>query len=259
MTRSERDWELLQREVDRENSSDASAALRERLAREPELVAHYQALDGVTDALRRVRLVEPPPELVRDVMSQVRQRAFGRRPRVVAGVFGRLATRPVLTLASTVAAGLVVGVLATSLTDRLRTGHIDESAVRGTVMPSTSLDGLRVIEEIEIGGPGMGATLVTRQQSDVVVAEIRIRGPRPLDVTVELDARALRPRGFESLDDLPTGAVALEEGLVRVRQAPAGRYLLTLAVLGPDPAPLRIRLEAGETTLEGQLRAAAPQ
>ena len=79
------------------------------------------------------------------------------------------------------------------------------------------------------------------------------------NLTVELDSGTLRPRGFVSLEDLPTGEVALEEGLVRVRQAPEGHYLLTLAVLGPDPAPLRIRLESGDAALEGELRAVAPQ
>ena len=82
-------------------------------------------------------------------------------------------------------------------------------------------------------------------------AEVEIRSPRPLELTVDLDPGALRPRGFVSLEDLPTGEVILEDDHVRVRQAPAGRYLLTLSVLGANPAPLQVRLDAAGETLAG--------
>jgi hypothetical protein len=254
-TMTDQDWELLQREVDRENTADESSALRERLAREPELVRHYQALSGVCDTLDDVRLVDPPAGMAGDILRGIRQRAYAGRPRVVAGVFGRLTARPALTLASTLAAGLVVGVVATTLTDRLRPG-IDETVVSGTVLPARDLARLPVIGDLELGGASLGATVVTRRGDGVVVAEVQIRSPRPLDVTVGLDRGALRPRGFVSLEDLPTGEVSLEEDHVSVRQAPAGRYLLTLAILGADPAPLRIRLDSDEDTLEGEVGAA---
>jgi hypothetical protein len=256
MTMTDHDWELLQREVDGENTTDESSALRERLAREPELVRQYQALAGVCDALDGVRLVEPPPQMVGDILRGIRQRAYADRPRVIGGVFGRLAARPALTLVSTLAAGLVVGVLATTLTGRLRPSPMDDRAVSGTVLTAGDLARLPLIQDLELGGASLGATVVTRKGDGVIVAEVEIRSPRPLDLTVDLDPEALRPRGFVSLEDLPTGEVTLEEDHVRVRQAPAGRYLLTLDVLGTNPAPLRVTLGSGEDALEGVVGAA---
>jgi len=253
MTMTDSDWELLQREVDGDNTVDDSSALRERLAREPELVGHYQALAGVRDALDGVRLVEPPSGMADEIVRDVRQRVSGERPVVVTGVFGRLAARPVLTLATTLAAGLLVGVLASSLTDRLRPGPLDERAVSGTVLSAGHLARLPVIEEMDLGSASRGATVTTRQGDGVVVAEVELRSEGPLDLTVELDPATLRPRGFVSLEDLPTGEVSLEDDHVRVRQAPAGRYLLTLSVLGANPAPLQVRLDAAEETLEGAI------
>jgi hypothetical protein len=175
---------------------------------------------------------------------------------VVTGVFGRLAAHPVLTLATTLAAGLLVGVLAASLTDTLRPGPIDERAVRGTVLSAGDLARLPMIQQMDLGDTARGATVTTRQGDGVVVAEVELRSERPLDLTVDLDPATLRPRGFVSLEDLPTGEVSLEDDHVRIRQAPAGRYLLTLSVLGENPAPLQVRLDTAEETLEGAIRTA---
>jgi hypothetical protein len=152
-----------------------------------------------------------------------------------------------------------VGVLATTLTDRFRPEPIDERAVSGTVLPAGDLARLPVIGDLVLGGASLGATVVTRRGEGVVVAEVEIRSSHPLDLSVDIDSTALRPRGFASLEDLPTGEVTLEEDNVRVRQAPGGRYLLTLAVLGTSPAPLRVRLESGEGTLEGEIGVAPRQ
>jgi hypothetical protein len=253
MTMTDQDWDLIQRDVDGETSTDESTALRERLAREPELVHHYQALTGVRDTLDGVRLVDPPADMAGDILRGVRQRAHVGRPRVVTGVFGRLTARPALTLASTLAAGLVVGVLATTLTEGLRPASVDERAVSGTVLSGADLARLSVMGDLELGSASLGASVLTRRGDGIVVAEVDIRSPRPLELTVEMEGTALRPRGFVSLEDLPTGEVILEEDYVHVRQAPAGRYLLTLAVLGMEPGPLRIRLGTGEETLEGEV------
>jgi anti-sigma factor RsiW len=260
MSLSASDWELLHRAVDGEATEAESAELETRLAREPDLAASHRALQGVGRTLSEVGLVESPPELAGDVMRQVRQRPHSvAEQRGLSGLTGWVARQPGLALAASLAVGLLAGLLATGLSGRGALMSLDENTVSGTILPFGHLATLPVIDEIEIGGPGTGATVVTRRGSDVVVAEVRIRSPRPLDLTVELDSGTLRPRGFVSLEDLPTGEVALEEGLVRVRQAPEGHYLLTLAVLGPDPAPLRIRLESGDAALEGELRAVAPQ
>jgi hypothetical protein len=260
MSLSPSDWELLHRVVDGETNEAESAELQERLAREPELAASHRALLGVGRTLSAVGLVEPPPELAWDVMRHVRRRPHGATEGGwLAGLTGWVARQPALALASSLAAGLVVGILVTNLTDHARPRGIDESAVVGTVLPRGHLSELPVIDEANLGSSGLGATVVTRQGPGLVVAEIRIRSPRPLDLTVELDSDALRPRGFASLGDLPAGEVALEERRVRVRQAPGGRYLLTLAVVGPDLRPLRIRLESGDAPLEGQVGTGAPR
>jgi hypothetical protein len=255
VTISDKDWDLLQREIDDANTPDESERLRERLAREAELEARYRALLDVERTLGKVELVEPPPNLAGDVMRQVRQRALahGSQEGGLAGVFARLMQRPALALGSSLAVGLLGGVLLTSLADPAGPGRIDEGAVSGTSLPSGRLLERRLIDEVVLEGEGFHATATTRSGAGVVVAEIAVETPRALELIVEFDGRALRPQGLEAAGGLPAGEVVVGTNQVRIRQAPGGLYLLTLAVNQPAPPPLRVRLESGDAVAAGDL------
>ena len=261
MTISERDWDLLQREVDGDTMTEESERLRKRRAQEPELDAGYQALLELERTLRQIGLVDPPDRLADEVKRQVRQRARAREAtqRPLARLLCRLGQRPGLALASSLAAGLVVGVMLTSLVIQPRPGSIDEGFVAGTILLSGGRSALPVIEEASLEDSGLRATVVTRQGRGFVVAELTFESPQPVDVTVELDGQTLRLQGFETAGGLPTGEVVLEADRVRIRQVPGGRYLLTLAVLRRDPAPFQIRLESGGVVLTRELTATSPR
>ncbi len=261
MTISERDWDLLQREVDGDTTTEESERLRERRAQEPELDAGYQTLLELERTLRQIGLVDPPDGLADEIKRQVRQRARAREATQspLARLLSRLGQRPALALASSLAAGLVVGVLLTSLVGQPRPCGIGEGSVAGTMLPSGDRSALPVIEEAALEDAGLRATVVTRQGRGIIVAELSLESPQPVDVTVELDGQTLRLQGFETVGGLPAGEVLLEADRVRMRQVPGGRYLLTLAVVRRDPAPFRIRLESGNAVLSRELTATAPR
>lgn len=259
MTISDRDWELLQREVDGQNPPEDSAALRERFSREPELEDQYRALQEVGRTLEQVGLVEPPEGLAHDVMRQVRQRALARpRGGALSVLFAGFMQRPALALASSLAVGVLAGVLVAGLVGQAPAGRIDERWVAGSILPSGHLGELPLIDKTVLEAPGLQATVATRQGPGVVVAELAITSPQPVDVVVELDGQALQPRAYGTPTAPAVGSVVLEADRVRIRQAGPGRYLLTLEVLRPDPAPLRIRLDSAEGSVSAEVSAATP-
>jgi hypothetical protein len=250
MTIPEGDWELLHREMDGENGPEASARLRERLALEPELDACYRALLGVGRALSEVRLVDPPGEIVGDVMRRVRP---GRR-RLVPGrrwLAGLLAGHPALALASSLAVGVLAGVLAAG---GGRMGRVEEASVSGTALSSARLQALPVIDEAHIEGFGMRASAAAHRKGDVVVAEIELESEHPVDLTIGVSGRDLRPSGFESADGPTAGEVLLDAAGLRARGLSSGRYLLVLRAVGSNPGSLQLRLESPQGGLEGRLR-----
>ena len=148
MSLSQADWELLHRVVDGEATEEESAELEKRLTREVELAESHQALLGVGRTLSEVRLIDPPPELVRDVMRLVRQ-----RPQAADGVAKEswflglkewVTHRPALALASSLAVGLLAGLLVTGLSGRGLV-PLDESSISGTLLPPGPVAALPVI------------------------------------------------------------------------------------------------------------------
>jgi hypothetical protein len=248
------DWELLHREVDGETTATESAELRERLSREPELKTAYEALVGVGRTLAEVALADPPPQLAADVMRQVQQRpAPAARWGGLSFLSGWVARQPALALASSLAVGLLAGLLVAGLSGRGVLLPLDGGSVSGTLLRSDHLAALPVIDEARLDGPGIQAVAATRRGRAVVVAELAIASADPVDITVEVDETALRPRGFECLGGEP-GGVVFEPGRVLVRQAPSGQCFVSLAVLGADPGPVALRIQLGTGRAEATLR-----
>jgi hypothetical protein len=257
MTLSPADWELLHREVDAETTEKESAELQERLAREPELASSHRALLGLGRTLSQVGLVDPPPELARDVMRQVRQRAIvGTRGGWLSGLSEWVALRPALALASSLAVGLLAGLLVTGLFGRGLL-PLDGDSISGTLLPLENLAALPVVDEARLEAPGIRATAVLRRGRGLVVAVLEIASDEPVDITVEVDANSLRPRGFECIGGEAVGGVTIEPGRVDIRQATAGRCVVNLVTLEPNPGPVAVRVETGTARAEATLRARA--
>jgi hypothetical protein len=257
MSLSPSDWDLLHRVVDGEATEAESAELEKRLAREPELAQGHQALLGVGQTLSQVGLVEPPPELGRDVMRQVRLRSRSQERGWLSGLTAWVIRRPALALASSLAVGLLAGLLVTGLSGRGAFAPLEEGAVSGTLLPPAHLAALPVVDEARLEGPGFRVSAVTRRGPEVVVAELEIAAEGTVDVVFEVDASALRPRGFECLGGEAAGGVVIEPGRVEVSRAPPGRCFVSLAVLGASPGPLTVRLLAGTERAEATLEAPA--
>lgn len=253
MTLSQSDWELLHREVDGETSEAEKAELQERLSREPELQKSYEALLGVGQSLSQVGLTDPPPELAWEVMRQVRQRHAARDEGWAGWLTGWVTRQPAMALASSLAVGLLGGLVVMSLAG-YGPRPMDGSAVSGTLLRADHLQGLPVADEALLETPAFQARALARRDEDVVVTELAVSGG-PVDVIVTVDETVLHPRGFECLGDDPKGGVTIEAGEVRMLQVPAGRCYLSLAVLGDDPGAIEVQVTDGAAEARATLAA----
>jgi hypothetical protein len=252
MTRQE-DEELLNREIDGENSEDESAALAARLAGDPELRARHEVLARVAQALARARDVEPPRGLYEDVVRGIRAKhpAVGRRfawSDVTGALLGRApALRYTLIFSSGLAAGLLMAAL---LGQSLRLPLLDGGKLVGTILPTHRLGSLEDVDRQTFELPGARGEIATKRGHGVVVAEIRVsEAERPVDLSVDLGGPAFSPLAFERTDGAG-GDVTLAGGQWRLSHAEAGRYALLLGVRAAGPSRLRFRLSLGGATLE---------
>jgi len=248
------DDELVNREIEGENTAEESAALRERLDREPALRATHTRLVAVARALREVKDEEPPPGFSLDVLRCLRDppptpRRAGWIDLLISTFAAAARPRPVLTFASGVAMGaLVVAFLGPSLGLPL----LDRSELAGTILPPHRLGHLEAVDHAQLDLEDTRAEVTTKQGKGVVVAEMQIDSLKAIDLAVEFDASTFTPLAFERSGGAPAD-VRIGDDRVSLSHVGAGRYVLVLGVREAVPSRLRLRLGGNGATLEKTL------
>ena len=250
-----KDDELLNREIEGENTAEESAALRERLGREPALRATHARLVALAQALREVRDEQPPPDLAEDILRSLRDRPRPAARRagwidILASTFASTARpRPVLTFASGLAVGMLV---AAFLGQSLGLPRLDRSELAGTILPPDRLGPLETVDRDQFELEGARGEVTTKHGKGVVLAEIRIDSSKAIDLAVEFDASTFTPLAFERSGG-GTADVLLGGDRVSLSHAGAGRYVLVLGVREAVPSRLRLRLSGNGASLEKTL------
>jgi hypothetical protein len=233
------DDEILNREIDGENSSDESARLREELGREPELRARYERLQGVVRTLGAVPPAEPPAGLTAQIMRAVRAKArpvHGGWAGWGEAVRAALVRRPALGFGTALAAGLVLGAFLAGKGEPLRL----EEKSGGMMLPAGGQD-LREVDRALLAGEGYRGEAVVRAAPGWVEVRVRVEGPPPLDLVATFDPLEFSPLGFD-LQGAPAGQVVLGPDSLHVREAGAGDYVFRLAVRNPGSSGVQVRL-----------------
>lgn len=248
--------ELLQRELDGENTVEESAAIQKRLASDPGLRESYERLRRLHLALGRIGPADPPPGLAADVMRAVRSRAAR-----AGGALGWLdslrapfVSRPAFGYALTLAAGILVGAVFVGFVAPPGLLARRDGPAAGTILPSERLAEPKPLDRQDLAAEGIRGDVVTKQADGRVVAEIRLESEAPLDVRLGFETGALSLLGFER-SRLAPGEVRLAPGEVRIEGAGTGRYVVVLGVQGPSASRLRLSLEGKGVRVEKTLEA----
>ena len=244
------DDEVLNREIDGENSEHQSAALRDELARRPEARARYERLLGLVRTLEAVPPAEPPAGLTGHIMRAVRVKAqpAHRWPRWDETVRAALARRPALGFGAALAAGLVLGAFLAGVGEPIR---LDEKS-GGTMLPASGLD-LREVDRAVLAGEGYRGEAVVRAASGWIEVRVRLDGPPPLELLATFDSRELDALGFDR-QGAPAGQVVLGPDSLHVLDAGAGEYVLRLGIRKPVSSGVKVRLGRGSTGVEKGLK-----
>jgi hypothetical protein len=250
--------ELLQRDVDGENTPEESAALARLIRESPALRAKREALNRVVAELRRVRMAEAPQPLAADVRRQIHLTAS--RPSAGWGQLQAAFTRkPALGHVMTLAAGLVIGGMGVALSDPSALfSRADAPSAAGAILPRGRLGAPDVLDRHHLSVAGIEGHAATRMSGGHLMAEVSIDSGGPVDVTLDFDPLLFAPVAFR-LDDGARGAASLQAGRLQIAAAAPGTYRLLLAPAGPQRPSLRLRLQAPGALLEKDLKTTAEE
>lgn len=236
--------ELIQGEIDGVNSAADSARLKELLARDPGLRARYEALLRVSGTLGEAERLEPPPDLLEGVMSEVHRREPAGEARLgwLDALRALLTPGPLAACACTLVVGLVLGALLPP--DSGLFSRSEREALSGTALDRGRLGSPGVLDRRSLARDGVQGEALTRLDDGRLVVEVRLDTTVPVDVTLDLDGTGLSPRSF-SQDGPSDGGVVLGAGQVRFSH-PAGRRLYTVSFVVGKPASRALLLRVGE-------------
>jgi hypothetical protein len=232
--------DLVQREVDRQTTPEESRALQELAERRADVSAYLERIRGVSRQLEAMEPIEPPPDLMEEVMRTVRRTPHA--PPVGWLETLRLALRPTtLRYAGAFAGGIALGALVVALAGTSPLSRNDRPALSGTMLPGDRRAGLATVDHARLEVEGVRADALARAGGGLVEVELQLASDRAVDVSLGFDGRTLSPVSFERSrpgdDDVRLGA-----DQVQLRHVGQGRYVFRLETREASPSVLRLKL-----------------
>jgi len=251
MIRSKDPGDLIQREIDGENSPGESAELQRQIDADPELRARAERLQGLSRSLASVGQEDAPPGIIGDVMRSIRAKSA----RITGGWIddwrSAFARRPALGYALSLAAGIILGALGLGALDPSAYQIRDDRAV-GTILPPGRLGSFRQVDRRELASPGVRGEAVISRGETTLQADLHFESNRSVQITLEFDANSFTPLGFGR--SIPAeGSVVLEPGRVRFAHSGAGSYQVFLGLKGPASPPISVSVGGEGVEIEGSL------
>lgn len=187
---SERLEALLWQKIDGTIDSSGEELLAEFMSEDPQANERQRTVAALSKLLDEVESIEPPPELRESLLDAIREPLPQPLPFVVPGTTSSDEARPKRVRLSYLAAGILIGVIATRLLmpvfeDREPVNASQVTATMSTDLADTSVRGLTLaLEPIE-------GELELWQQEGRWVAELRLDEPAQVLLTLDGQGRGL--------------------------------------------------------------------
>ncbi len=240
--------DLMQGEIDGENSKDESAALQEYLFAHPEARASYSELLHLAGELDRMPALDPPADFKDSVLRRIRiRRHEAARMPFRTGIFQ--ARRNALKYACAMAAGLILGaLLAPFLSDAVRGGNtMDFSQLPGAMISRDVFKGATVVERA-IQAENVSGRVQARRSGASLLVELEIHAGQKVDLALEYDPRHFQFRGLENSEQTASAFQSFPDRLTWT-QLDRLRCRILMSVPGNESQSLHLRVLASDRTI----------
>lgn len=245
---------LMQGEIDGENSPAESAALREYLSAHPEARVLHTDLLQLAGALDRIPAIDPPAGFKDGVLHSIRARRAeaGRKP-LASGIFQLRSNA--LKYVYAVAAGLVLGALLTPFIYKaMRSGSsADISLLPGAMVSMDAFKDAAVVERLIQGEQVSGRVQLTRSAA-LLLVDLEIHSARKVDIALGYDRRHLQFKDLENAQEITPVFQSYADRLTWTHLDRL-RCRILMSVLSGEAQSLRVQvLESDRPVYEGTLQ-----
>lgn len=238
----ERLTELMNREIDGENSRGDSEELRRALESDPEARAYYEDLVELGTRFEQAGEVEPSRTLRREIFASTtrgrRPAARGRRSLLPDGLRDLFTPR----LAYAFAAGVAIGAVLLALITGVGGGPdaLDPAALRGTLAPWDVPARFDAGERLEFDVPmGWGKGCIYYSSSDIW-AELSLDTDSETEIVFRHDGDV----SFDRLQAVEAGehAVSTAGGRTTLTHVGVGQYVIVFRDSDESLSPMRVEV-----------------
>lgn len=249
--------DLIQGEIDGENSPDESAWIREHLEKDASARVLYEDLLKLSSLLSRVESIDPPEDLKRSILSEIdaSRKAFG-------AAAGQLYLNkrwslklPILKYGYIFASGLILGALVFSVyvrqvRERPFSGFPE---LFGTMIHKDLSEDLPVVDQVQLKSEGMSGTVLLRASGTNAVLDFDLISTSDSEVLVEFDPEHIRFLGLFQPANQVHQFYASQD---KIRWSMRGRHHARILFTRESRMQTRLRLQIlahGSTLYTGSL------
>ena len=246
--------ELIQRQIDGDNSPEESAALEAFLNGNPDAKALHDDLSHVAGMLDGVEAREPPSHLkqaILDALPQAHHAKPQRKERFnpMTALIDGMRAKPRFAFAYTFGLGLVVGLVGYAIASNASQPlPADASGLQGALIGQGPALDIPEVDEVPIEASGVVGTVKVRAGPDLVVVELALEVQETVEAKLTFDEEAFSLRAFSQLNDGPETSVSAAPGIVRLTTSGGNTHFFVLNNHGAATT-VHLELMAGENVL----------
>lgn len=222
--------EIVNKAIDRTATDAELARLREYIAGNPEAKEYYEKLGRMSAILDKVKPVDPPPDLKRNVMSSIHARKHQAKQE--GGLFyafmKSLKVKVGLRYAFSFSAGIIVGVFALAVffggLDDI--SSLDKSDLSGTMIINGAQEGFETADRQQFSlGERVHGAVEVKFADAMILAEINIVSQDETEITIAFDESDVGYSGFRQLNHVPAD-FSIDRNNVKLTQKGDNRYVI---------------------------------
>lgn len=240
--------DLLNQELDGTNSEKERVAVKKLLAKNTEAKQYFDDLRSMKSMFRQVKEAEPPSYLRTKILNVLPVRRAGRAPVSSLPFLQALTANARYRYLYAFAGGAVAGILLFAI---FTTGPSDTDEVMGT-MAGQPDHTVQAAADLQIDLPQVQGTISAKQAGPMVTAELRLRAPNPVDISLLFDKSVLHFGAFRQETESQS-TVSILEGELRITNAANNAYTMTFLNQGEISPTLTLRIRQNGSIVSEQI------
>lgn len=247
--------ELMNKEIDGVNDPEERPDLNSYLAANPEAMAFFRELSGVTAALDRISEIEPPPSLKNQILSSLpANKPDTMSARGIVWSMQEIFTRRKgISYALAFIVGVLAGVVLLSAFRSNAQRWSDLSDLYGTLSLNESGATLESVSHLDIAVGDLSGTADLKSSRRYTIAEIHISSSRDIEIVLEYKDGDIKINSVGATGGLIHN-IAISKNSVQVANRGENTYVFAFDEILHSDQPLNLKLLAsGQLLYEHRL------